>query len=128
MEKLKCQSIKKMKLIYSLILTYVIVKAWDLWTRDRALELIDPVLLEDASKDTLVRYVNVALLCVQERAEDRPTILDVVAMLSNEAAPLLLPKQPAFSYLGNMVISTSPADRPKSCSVNEVTVSLLQAR
>ncbi|KAJ4718599.1 Receptor-like serine/threonine-protein kinase [Melia azedarach] len=101
--------------------------AWDLWTSDKVLDLIDPVMLEDAScmHAMLSRYVNIALLCVQERAEDRPTMSDVVSMLTNEAAPLLPPKQPGFSHLRNPTSSPSESD---NCSINKVTISLLQAR
>ncbi|KAJ4718591.1 Receptor-like serine/threonine-protein kinase [Melia azedarach] len=102
--------------------------AWDLWTDDRVLELIDPTLLEASSKQMMSRYVNIALLCVQEIAEDRPTTSDVVSMLTNEATTLLPPKQPAFSHLRNMVTLTSPPSRPEICSINEVTISLLEAR
>ncbi|KAH9715627.1 hypothetical protein KPL71_021131 [Citrus sinensis] len=82
--------------------------AWDLWTSNRTLELIDPILEDEySSKPMLLRYVNIALLCVQESADDRPTMNDVVSMLTNEAAALLPPKQPAFSYVRNTVTSTS---------------------
>lgn len=83
----------------------------------QSIEFIDQVLLKDAPRDTLSRYVNVALLWIQEGAEDRPTILDALSTLSNRAAPLLIPKQPTFSYLRNTVLN-----RPKSCSVNNVSV------
>ncbi|KAH9667361.1 Receptor-like serine/threonine-protein kinase [Citrus sinensis] len=82
--------------------------AWDLWTSNRTLELIDPILEDEySSKPMHLRYVNIALLCVQESADDRPTMNDVVSMLTNEAAALLPPKQPAFSYVRNTVTSTS---------------------
>jgi len=43
------------------------------------------------------RYVHVALLCVQESAEDRPAMDEVVKMLSSgEGAVLAEPKQPAY--------------------------------
>ncbi|KAJ4718593.1 Receptor protein kinase [Melia azedarach] len=108
--------------------------AWDLWTRDKASELIDPVLLEQplkepSPKETMLRYVNIALLCVQERAEDRPTMSDVVSMLTNEAATLLPPKQPAFSNVRNTAASSnSSTSRPEDCSINNVTISLPEAR
>ncbi|KAJ4718603.1 Receptor-like serine/threonine-protein kinase [Melia azedarach] len=104
--------------------------AWDLWTSNKVLELIDPMLLEEASsKQITSRYVNIALLCAQEIAEDRPTMSDVVSMLTNEVVPLLPPKQPAFSHVGNTILrSTSPTSRPEICSINEVTISLLEAR
>ena len=43
----------------------------------------------------VVRSIHVALLCVQNHAEDRPTMLSVVLMLVSESA-LPPPKQPAF--------------------------------
>ncbi|KAH9715662.1 Receptor-like serine/threonine-protein kinase [Citrus sinensis] len=104
--------------------------AWDLWTSNRTLELIDDPVLEDeySSKQMLLRYVNIALLCVQESADDRPTMNDVVCMLTNEAATLLPPKQPAFSYVRNTVTSTSSTGKTEDCSINQVTISLLEAR
>ena len=76
----------------------------------------------------LLRYVNIALLCVQESADDRPTMNDVVSMLTNEAAALLPPKQPAFLYVRNTVTSTSSTSNTEDCSINQVTISLLEAR
>ncbi|KAK4850731.1 hypothetical protein QYF36_009346 [Acer negundo] len=107
--------------------------AWDMWTSDKGLELKDPVLEVVASSNhMLIRYVNIGLLCVQESAEDRPTMSDVVSMLINETAPLPPPKQPAFSHVRSSTANSKPpisgSSRPDNCSVNNVTVSLLQAR
>lgn len=45
------------------------------------------------------RCIHVALLCIQENAMDRPTMLNVVFMLRNEmTVPLPTPKRPAFSF------------------------------
>lgn len=63
----------------------------------------------------LLRYVNISLLCVQERAEDRPTMSDVVYMLINEFAPLPPPKPPAFSYGRSTVSSLSPGYEAEAC-------------
>jgi hypothetical protein len=42
-------------------------------------------------------YVHVALLCVQESADDRPAMDEVVRMLSSdEGVALPEPKQPAY--------------------------------
>ncbi|EOY12743.1 S-locus lectin protein kinase family protein, putative [Theobroma cacao] len=101
---------------------------WDLWTNSRPLELMDPILQDSSSANSLIRYVNIALLCVQERAVDRPTMSDVVLMLSNELTFLSTPKQPAFSSVRSMVDNNSPITKPEICSVNEVTVSMMQAR
>jgi hypothetical protein len=45
-----------------------------------------------------VKYLAVALMCVQEKTIDRPTMHDVVAIFSSDGNTLLEPKQPAYSY------------------------------
>ncbi|KAH9715648.1 Receptor-like serine/threonine-protein kinase [Citrus sinensis] len=96
--------------------------AWDLWTSNRTLELIDDPVLEEeySSKHMLLRYVNIALLCVQESADDRPTMNDVVSMLTNEAAALLPPKQPAFLYGLCSINFTTTRISPRKASSPEV--------
>ncbi|EEC70823.1 hypothetical protein OsI_02301 [Oryza sativa Indica Group] len=72
--------------------------AWQLWTEGRWLKLIDVVLLTDCLVEAplMMKCVNIALLCVQENAADRPTMSDVVAMLSSEGVSLPVPKHPAY--------------------------------
>ncbi|XVF65732.1 hypothetical protein PTKIN_Ptkin09bG0273400 [Pterospermum kingtungense] len=101
--------------------------AWDLWISNRGLELIDPV-LEEVSVNLAMRYINIGLLCVQERADDRPTMSDVVPMLNNESMILLSPKQPAFLNVRSIPNPHFVKIRPKTCSVNDVTLSALEAR
>ncbi|KAK0599864.1 hypothetical protein LWI29_009286 [Acer saccharum] len=102
--------------------------AWELWNTDRAMDLKDPILENEATYPMLIRYINVALLCVQEIAADRPTMLEVVSMLTNEHIVLPSPKQPAFSYLKSLQNSAQPMNRPRACSVNNVTLSLIESR
>lgn len=45
----------------------------------------------------MLRCIHVSLLCVEEGAIDRPTMSDVLSMLTNESMPLPLPKKPAIS-------------------------------
>ncbi|GLT77231.1 hypothetical protein SLA2020_488380 [Shorea laevis] len=103
--------------------------AWDLWTSGKSLELMDPSLRDVSSANQLLRYINIALLCVQESATERPTMSDVVSMLSNELTVLPSPKQPAFSNVrsvGNPNACLS--SRGENCSVNEVTASVMKPR
>ncbi|KAK6917411.1 Serine-threonine/tyrosine-protein kinase, catalytic domain, partial [Dillenia turbinata] len=51
-------------------------EVWDLWTEDKALEIVDFSLKEYVSNQVL-RCIHIGLLCVQERAADRPTMLEV---------------------------------------------------
>ncbi|GLT64179.1 hypothetical protein SLA2020_366870 [Shorea laevis] len=60
--------------------------AWRLWKEGRPLELVDACLGESHSLSEVLRCIHVSLLCVQQRAEDRPSMSSVVLMLSSESA------------------------------------------
>ncbi|KAM5588482.1 hypothetical protein ABKV19_006765, partial [Rosa sericea] len=60
------------------------VLAWKLWNEGRALELVDEVLGDSYFSSEVMRCVHVGLLCVQDNAADRPTMTDVVSILSSE--------------------------------------------
>lgn len=70
--------------------------AWELWNEGRGLELMDPVLEDTCTPKEVMTCVHVGLLCVQEHATDRPTMSEVVSMLTNENMHLPEPKQPAY--------------------------------
>ncbi|MBA0809695.1 hypothetical protein Gohar_025325 [Gossypium harknessii] len=96
--------------------------AWEFWKGDKVLELVDHRLEDLVSYPMLYRYIQVALLCVQEMAADRPTMSEVVSMLTNELTVLNSPKQPAFSN------SNQPPSRPATLSANHITVSIMEPR
>ncbi|KAL9457910.1 hypothetical protein AB3S75_006868 [Citrus x aurantiifolia] len=104
--------------------------AWQLWNEGKALELMDPTLDESCSPDEVMRCIHVGLLCVQDRAADRPTMSDVVSMLTNDTMALPKPKQPAF-----FINISSDYEEPEVteiklevCSVNDVTISRMEGR
>ncbi|KAK9155983.1 hypothetical protein Sjap_003463 [Stephania japonica] len=74
--------------------------AWNLWNEDRALELVDEVVvMEDKlSRFEVLRCIHVGLLCVQQRPDDRPTMPSVVMMLGSDSTNLPQPRQPGFYY------------------------------
>nr|XP_023920484.1 G-type lectin S-receptor-like serine/threonine-protein kinase CES101 [Quercus suber] len=104
--------------------------AWQLWNEGKGLELIDPIILDESRPPTeVLRCIHIGLLCVQDQAKDRPSMLEVVSMLSNEALQLCPPKQPAFFI--NSVQEESSEDseiKPEICSINNVTISDMEAR
>jgi hypothetical protein len=89
---------------------------------------VDPLLDDVSSMHVALRYVNIALLCVQEGAADRPTMSDVVAMLSNESAALPYPKQPAFLNVRGVGNANPISSGPEIFSVNNATVSIMEGR
>ncbi|XP_073268711.1 G-type lectin S-receptor-like serine/threonine-protein kinase RKS1 [Populus alba] len=68
---------------------------WELWREEKALEVVDPSLTELYDPREALKCIQIGLLCVQEDAADRPSMLAVVFMLSNETE-IPSPKQPAF--------------------------------
>ncbi|KAF9667032.1 hypothetical protein SADUNF_Sadunf16G0290600 [Salix dunnii] len=103
------------------------LQAWELWKAGTPFELMDPILRESCSKDQVLRCIHVGLLCVEDNAMDRPNMSDVIAMLTSEAQ-LRLPKQPAFSSARSVVEETS-SSKPAECgSINNVTMSTMDAR
>ncbi|KAJ0693554.1 putative protein kinase RLK-Pelle-DLSV family [Helianthus annuus] len=76
---------------------YLISYAWRSWRDETLSNIIDPVLLRGSSSSTdIVRCIHIALLCVQKDAIDRPTMSEVVSMLSSFSLTLQVPLEPAF--------------------------------
>jgi hypothetical protein len=105
-------------------------QAWQLWNEGKVLELIEPAILDESYPPSeVLRCIHVGLLCVQEQATDRPTMLDVVSMLLNETYQLSSPKQPAFFI--NIIAEGSLEVceiKPENCSINDVSLSEMEAR
>ncbi|KAM4100452.1 hypothetical protein ACB094_05G069700 [Castanea mollissima] len=103
--------------------------AWQLWNEGKSLELIDPTILEESHPPfEALRCIHIGLLCVQDQAKDRPTMPDVVSMLSNETLKLSSPKQPAFFTNTNAEDLGVSEIELKNCSINSVTISVMEAR
>ncbi|CAN1775093.1 G-type lectin S-receptor-like serine/threonine-protein kinase At4g27290 [Linum perenne] len=103
--------------------------AWTQWMKGSALEIIDECLMEPSNaSQEILRYIQVALLCVQQRPEDRPNISSVVLMLGS-VDPLPQPKQPGFLIARNPIdVRDNSLTKNETQSVNEVTVTVLEAR
>jgi serine/threonine protein kinase len=101
--------------------------AWKLWKEDRGLELIDPTLEGSYPEKEAMRCIQVGLLCVQDQADDRPSMSDVVSMLTNETKEVDEPKQPAF-FIEIDKLKAVPAEIVESSSTNEITMSVIDPR
>lgn len=92
------------------------------------LALADEVPTASYSSLKVLRCVHIGLLCVQDNAADRPTMLDVVFMLSsNIDGPQ--PKEPVFT----IVYSTTPVIRPQpqyqsTFSTNDTSITAIKGR
>ncbi|XP_057454454.1 G-type lectin S-receptor-like serine/threonine-protein kinase CES101 [Lotus japonicus] len=70
--------------------------AWELWKAGLVLQVVDPALNNSFSEDEVLRCVHVGLLCVEDNADDRPTMSSVILMLANKTKVNILPKKPAY--------------------------------
>uniref|UniRef100_A0A453GPU6 Protein kinase domain-containing protein n=1 Tax=Aegilops tauschii subsp. strangulata TaxID=200361 RepID=A0A453GPU6_AEGTS len=73
--------------------------SWQLWEGGGWLELLEVSIVKEIHTTEARRYVNIALMCVQESADDRPTMSEVVAMLTSESVILPEPNHPAYFNL-----------------------------
>lgn len=104
--------------------------AWKSWNEERALQVVDVLLEKSMVESEVLRCIQVGLLCVQERPEDRPSMSSVLLMLDSEQFPLPQPKQPGF-YTGRFVnesVSSSISGKAHHTGGNEVTITMLQGR
>ena len=108
-------------------LKVVHVQVWKLWREGRALDLVDPTLGQSYSSDVVLKCIQIGLLCVQESAINRPSMLEVVFMLSNES-PIKPPQKPAFIFNGDQDHPESSNSGGGSSSVNEITATTISAR
>ncbi|KAG5414119.1 hypothetical protein IGI04_001686 [Brassica rapa subsp. trilocularis] len=97
---------------------------WKLWVEDRAIEVPEEHLLEETcAVSEILRCIHVALLCVQQKPEDRPTMASVVLMFGSDGS-LPDPKQPGFFTNRNVPDVSSSLSR----SINQVSITMIQGR
>ncbi|XP_047149355.1 G-type lectin S-receptor-like serine/threonine-protein kinase RKS1 [Vigna umbellata] len=99
---------------------------WILWTEGMALDIVDSTLSQSYSPALVLRCIQIGLLCVQENAENRPSLSEVAFMLSNET-PLSPPQKPAFLFHGDRDCP-EPSTSGGGSSINEVTATTIIAR
>ena len=92
------------------------------------MDLMDVLLENQFPASEAQRCIQVGLLCVQQRPEERPTMPSVLLMLDSESVLLAQPGRPGF-YAERCLPETYPSlnDRMNSSS-NEITDTLLEGR
>lgn len=69
---------------------------WKLWNEGKAMELLDPRVVESCNLSQVLKCIQIGLLCVQDYEIDRPAMATIVSMLSSDLI-LPIPEQPVFS-------------------------------
>ncbi|KAF6171576.1 hypothetical protein GIB67_018100, partial [Kingdonia uniflora] len=101
---------------------------WKLWNEDKVEEIVHPDRSEPCFLTEILRCIQVGLLCVQEFSNDRPNMSSIISMLTSETATLPTPREPAFTQRKISQNPYSSQSSGKTCSRNELTVSLSQGR
>lgn len=89
------------------------------------MDMVDSSMGDSYPAYEVLRCIQIGLLCVQESATNRPTMLRVVFMLGNDTS-LPSPKTPAF-IVKRGYNSTSTMSEGTS-SVNDVTITSIGGR
>ncbi|XP_042383185.1 cysteine-rich receptor-like protein kinase 25 [Zingiber officinale] len=94
--------------------------AWSVWREGKADDLVDASIrgTPSCSMNQVLRCIHIALLCVQDRAVDRPDMPAVDRMMANDCDIAQTPKKPTFTL--------EPPAQPETR--NEMTVTSLQGR
>ncbi|XP_058769618.1 cysteine-rich receptor-like protein kinase 10 [Vicia villosa] len=67
--------------------------AWKQWMNHTPLELVDQDIKESCNHSELVKCIQIGLLCVQEKPDDRPTMATIVSYLTSPSAELPFPRE-----------------------------------
>ncbi|KAF8414031.1 hypothetical protein HHK36_002030 [Tetracentron sinense] len=95
----------------------------------KPLELIDAFMEDPVPESESLKCIQVGLLCVQIRPDDRPTMPSVLLMLDSENTMLPQPKQPGF-YTERFPVEKDLLSSivKKSSNSNDVTITMLEGR
>ncbi|CAN6921680.1 unnamed protein product, partial [Brassica oleracea] len=77
------------------------------WRNGSPFELVDPDVGESCDSNEVIRFIHIALLCVQENPKDSPTLSTIIMMLTSNTITLPVPHQPGF-YFGSRVWRSRP--------------------
>ncbi|KAF7152408.1 hypothetical protein RHSIM_Rhsim01G0040700 [Rhododendron simsii] len=102
--------------------------AYELWKDGKSMEFMDPLMVDTNSACKLMRCMQVAHLCVQEKWEDRASMLEVYSMLKNETEDVPTPKRHAFSTRNDIDEENNLKSKEEICSVNFATMSQVMPR
>ncbi|KAL0877144.1 hypothetical protein Bca101_026849 [Brassica carinata] len=95
---------------------------WKSWREGKVLNTVDLSLVETRGlSDEIMKCIHIGLLCVQEKAESRPTMASVVVMFNATSFTLPRPLQPAF-YLGDRESREDHILVAPTMTSNEITI------
>lgn len=102
------------------------MQAWRQWRDKTPLEILEQGVRESCNHSEVIKCIQIGLLCVQEKPDDRPTMTKVVSYLSSPLIELPFPEEPKnYKHSGTaqkMVAGESTSG--SVLSMNEMSVSI----
>ncbi|KAE9465706.1 hypothetical protein C3L33_02388, partial [Rhododendron williamsianum] len=108
-----------------------LLQAWKLWREGMPLDLLDPTLEGSYARNEVTRCIHIALLCVQDDPDARPSMATIVLMLNSYSVTLSFPQQPRFlgrSGIGSNIVPELQSHQLIEWTVNEVSISEVEPR
>ncbi|PKU59790.1 G-type lectin S-receptor-like serine/threonine-protein kinase B120 [Dendrobium catenatum] len=102
--------------------------AWKLWNEDNVMELVDSSIRSSSSITEVSKCVNVGLLCIQDRANDRPTMSSVILMLESQSSVHPMPRQPKFAAEMKQTETNSQSFDPRIGQSGNASITMLTGR
>lgn len=105
------------------------MKAWQLWDKGRATDLLDASISKTSVQEQVMRCIHVGMLCVQDVANHRPNMPAVLLMLESENVALPKPNQPTFTSMRHNLNDEDMWNlNQDGVSSNNVTMSVILGR
>ncbi|KAL0797663.1 hypothetical protein Bca101_052837 [Brassica carinata] len=102
--------------------------AWNLWSDGEAASLANPTVFDECFEKEIAKCVQIGLLCVQELANDRPNVSNVIWMLTTENANLPEAKQPAFIARREVSVAGSSDPSSQMVTINDASFTAVTGR
>ncbi|KAF8085888.1 hypothetical protein N665_0643s0017 [Sinapis alba] len=106
----------------------LVTYTWRVWNNGSPLELVDSSFGENYQTHEIIRCIHIALLCVQEDTEDRPTMSAIVQMLTTSSIVLSAPRPPGFFFRSKKEQACSSVDKSALCSIDQASITSLAPR
>lgn len=112
----KCNDIKTVE--GEPVTEYLLEQAWKLYEDDMHLKLVDDILKDSNgyTDEAAKKIIKVALMCTQTPASLRPTMSEVVILLSDHSMDVMQPTRRAFMDNDKKVLSNTSTSSGSSTS------------
>ncbi|XP_009108599.1 cysteine-rich receptor-like protein kinase 5 [Brassica rapa] len=106
----------------------LVTYTWRLWSKGSPLDLVDMSFGNNYQRNEIRRCIHIALLCVQEDTGDRPTMAEIVQMLTTSSISLAVPRPPGLFFKSNQEQTGPSMDKSVLCSIDDAPITSVTPR